>query len=49
MSNFDPKLFLQELEQHLREAKLENNDSVNKQFDKLCVTFNSAEYKFAPL
>ena len=34
MSNFDLELFLQELEQHLRHAELENNDSVNEQFDK---------------
>ena len=36
MSNFDLELFLQELKQHLRDAKLENNDSVNTQVDKFC-------------
>ena len=49
MSNFDLELFLHELDQHLRDAELENNDSVNEQFDKFCVTFNSVVNKFAPL
>ena len=49
MSNFDLELFLQELEHYLRDAKLENNDSVNKQIDKFCVTFNSVVTKFALL
>ena len=49
MSNFNLELFLQELEQHLIDAELENNDSVNEQFDKFCVTFNSVVNKFAPL
>ena len=49
MSNFHLELFLQELEQQLRDAELENNDSVNQQFDKFCVTFNSVVNKFAPL
>ena len=49
MSNFDLELFLQELDQHLRDAELENNDSVNEQFGKFCVTLNSAVNKLAPL
>ena len=49
MSNFDLELFLQELEKLLRDAKLENNDSVNEQFDKFCVTFNSVVNKIAPV
>ena len=49
MNNFDLELFLQELEQHLRDAELENNNSVDEQFDKFCATFNSVVNKFAPL
>ena len=49
MSNFDLELFLQELEQHVRDAELENDDSVNEQFDKFCVTFNSVINNFTPL
>ena len=49
MSSFDLELFLQELEQRLRDAELEKNDSVNEQFDKFCVTFNSVVKKIAPL
>ena len=49
MSNFDLELFLQELEKLLRDAELENNDSVNEQFDKFCVTFNSVVNKIAPV
>ena len=37
LSNFDLELFLQ----------VENNDTVNEQFDKFCVTFNSVVNKFA--
>ena len=39
LSNFDLELFLQ----------VENNDTVNEQFDKFCVTFNSVVNKFAPM
>ena len=49
MSNFDLELFLQELKQHLRDAELKNNNSVNELFDKFCVIFNSAVNKFVPL
>ena len=49
MSNFDLELFLQELKQHLRDAELQKNDSVNEQFDKFCATFNSVVNKIAPL
>ena len=49
MSNFDLELFLQVLEQHLRDAELENNDAVNEKIDKFCVTFNSVVNKFATL
>ena len=49
MTTFHLELLFQELEQHPRNVELQNDNSVNEQFNKFYVTFNSFVNKFAPL